>query len=138
MAQWMTPTEEQVKSFAEWRATRPKVVQDLIDKLPMWTLFMLKETRHRCTIYSYNEDGTVSVAITGGYNLINYGRRVFGIHPEDLVECDLPAPGELVGALFNKREQLDHINKLRADNGLDPLTMEQMEAIKRSLDPMCA
>lgn len=138
MAQWMTPTDEQRKAFEAWRASRPKLIQDLIDKLGPWTLYMLRETRHRCTIHSWNEDGTVTVAITGQYNLIPFGRRVFGVPPEDLTECDLPAPGELVGTTFNEKQTLDFINEKRAENGISPLTMEQLDQLRDSEEPACA
>jgi hypothetical protein len=130
MAQWMTPTEEQRAGFMEWRTTRPKVVQDLIDRFPPWTLFMIKDTRHRCTIYSYNEDGTLTVSITGQFNLINFGRRVFGIHPDDLVECDLPHPDELLGITFTEEQTLDLINSKRIESGLNPLTQQDLDAYR--------
>jgi hypothetical protein len=61
----------------------------------------MKSTGHRCTIgiYGVEESGVVSlvVDVTGQYNRIIFGRRVFGISPTDLEECDLPAEGEDVG-----------------------------------------
>src|SRR5687767_7352121 len=114
MARWMQPSNEQLAGFANWYDERPQVIKDLIRELDMWTLYRLKETGHRCTIYSYNEDGTVSVAITGQFNLINFGRRVFGIKPEDLEECDLPAPGEPLGITMNEEEQFNYLNEQRA------------------------
>jgi len=138
MAQWMTPSEEQRQGLAEWRATRPPLIQDLIDRFPPWTLFMLKDTRHRCTIYSYNENGTLTIVISGQFNLINFGRRVFGIHPDDLTECDLPHPDEPLGITFTEEQTLDHINYRRTQEGFRPLTQDELEAYKRNDEPRCA
>ena len=99
---------------------------------------MLKDTRHRCTIYSYNEDGTVTISITGQFNLINFGRRVFGISPDELKECDLPAPDELLGITMTEEETLGHINQRRIEEGLEPITQKTLNAIKASDIPRCA
>ena len=57
----------------------------------------MKSTGHRVTMYSYSENGTVTVNVTGDYNVVVFERQVFGISPDDLEECDLPAPGEFLG-----------------------------------------
>lgn len=51
---------------------------------------MLKPTGQRVTIYSYSEDGTVTVNVTGEYNLTMFDTQVFGINPDDLEPCELP------------------------------------------------
>lgn len=89
--------------FQEWRAERPPKIQALIDQLPPWNLYRLKDSNHRVTIYAYDEeeDGTCSlqVIVDCRYNLVIAERRVFGIKPEDLEECDLPGKDETVGSL---------------------------------------
>ncbi len=86
--------------FDPWVASRPLVVQTLIQKLPPNLLYRLKSTGHRVYILSYAEDGTVTVAITADFNRVDFERQVFGIFPEDLEECDFPAPDEPLGALL--------------------------------------
>lgn len=138
MARWMQPTEEQQKAFWAWIATRPKVIRDMAAKVDPWTLYMMGDTGHRATLHGYMEDGTVIVSITGEFNRIPFGRRVFGVDPNELVECGLPSPDEVLGAYLTEEETLAFINQQRAENGIPPLSQEQLEAIKRSDEPMCA
>jgi len=50
----------------------------------------------------------MTVNITGEYNTIIFPRQVFGISPDDLEECDLPAQSEQVafGQLFDDEDEL--------------------------------
>jgi hypothetical protein len=88
--------------WKEWVATRPESVQSLSQQLPPDRLYRLKSSGHRGTIHSYSEDGTVTIEVTGAYNLVIFERCVFGIKPEDLEECDLPTPDEPLGVLLTK------------------------------------
>jgi len=76
--------------FRLWLLTRPRSVRRLVRKLPPWYTYMVKPTGQMAQIYSYSEDGTVTVDIfennrqpftsgiwAGGY-------RVFGYGPDDL------------------------------------------------------
>jgi hypothetical protein len=103
MAKHLDWNNSMLPDFRRWRDERPLIIQAVIDKLPPWNLYLLKTSGHRVTIYAYdeNEDGTVSlqVNIEGRYNLIVTERRVFGVKPEDLEECDLPKKDEDVGSL---------------------------------------
>ncbi len=94
MAKWTTLTDEQRAAWAEWTASRPPVIQDLIARFPHDELYRLKSSGHRVTIYSYSENGTMTVDVSGEFNFVAFERRVFGIMPDDLEPCDLPAPGE--------------------------------------------
>lgn len=87
-------------TFDAWLSSRPKAIQDLAAQLPPDRLYLLKKAGHRCTIHSYSEDGTVTVHVTGDYNLVVYGRKVFGVVPADLEECDLPPADAPRGTLF--------------------------------------
>lgn len=84
-------------AWNEWYSSRPDTIRAMIDRWPPWKLYRLKDTGHRVTMRSYGEDGTVSVDVSGKYNFVLLERNVFGVNPEDLTECDLPAPGEPVG-----------------------------------------
>lgn len=66
------------------------------------------------TIYSYSEDGTMTVDVTGQYNKLTFDRRVFGIQPEDMEECDLPGDQEELGTVLTDRKDIDaFINAIR-------------------------
>jgi hypothetical protein len=99
---WFEPTSEQVLAYAEWVVERPSEVRAVAEKLLPWVLYRMKSTGHRVTIHSVeeHEDGsppTLKVDVTGDFNLVAMSRRVFGIDPEDLEECDLPSPDEPLG-----------------------------------------
>jgi hypothetical protein len=144
MARWTNPTDEQVQSYADWADGRPEPVKSLAMRFDPWTLYRLTnpdnpdDPGHRVTIHGYSEDGTLIVNVTGRFNLIGFGRRVFGILPDDLVECDLPAADEPVGTTMTKEEVLEYINIRRAENGVPPLTQEELDQIKESPTPRCA
>lgn len=84
---------------AEWNAkvaTFPPLVQDVCKQLPPDRLYRMKSSGYRVVINSYNADGTLIVFLSGQFNLLLFERRMLGVLPADLTECDLPA-GEAVG-----------------------------------------
>lgn len=84
----------------EWLSTRPQMIQDMCAKYPPDRLYRMKDTGQRVTLYSYSEDGTVTVTVSGTYNLIaTFERNVFGVDPSSLEECDLPSKDEVLGVL---------------------------------------
>ena len=87
------------KQYDDWYNSRPPVIQEMIKKYPINKLYRLKSTGQRVTIYSYSENGTVKVNITGQFNFVTFSRRVFGIPTIDLEECDLPKSDEVLGDL---------------------------------------
>lgn len=101
MANWIEPTPERLAEWDEWKRGRPACVLAVADRIVPWKLYRMKSSGHRVTIISYSEmeDDTckLQVAVTGEYNRVLFSRRVFGVDPDDLEECDLPAPGEDVG-----------------------------------------
>ena len=100
--------------WKKWVESRPEAVQQLCKKLPPDRLYLLKTSNHRVTLFSYSEDGTVTVNVTGKYNALTFERQVFGIKPEDLEECDLPDPNEPLGALLTEPDEIEaHIALLR-------------------------
>ena len=113
--------------FDAWVATRPPMIQRMCKRLPPDRLYLLKSSGHRVTLHSYSENGTVTVDITGRYNLISFDRQVFGISPDDLVECDFPPSDEPIGTMLTKKEDvLAVVNARRAGNGLPPLSDEEV------------
>lgn len=104
MANWREPTDEQLSLWAAWVAGRPTKLRALLleREFTPWKLYRLKSSGHRVEIVAFNEhaDGTVSVRVNvgGKFNHVAFERSVFGIAPEDLEECDLPGPHELLGS----------------------------------------
>lgn len=108
--------EEQQKGHDEWFNSRPECIQKLYEKFPYNRLYRMKSSGHRVTIYSYLENNTMSVVVSGDYNLVSFERRVFGVPPEDLEECDLPEEGERLGVILNQEEALQLIDKMKEEN----------------------
>ena len=100
-------TEMDQGAWDEWVKTRPKIVQDLCEQFPPDRLYQLYGTGHRVTIHSYSEDGTMTVIVSGEYNLVTFERRVFDIKPEEITECDLPTNDELLGSCLTKKKDIE-------------------------------
>lgn len=45
--------------------------------------------------------------VSGAFNRVIFDRRVFGIPPEDLTECDLPGADEVLGTELVDPEDVD-------------------------------
>jgi len=81
---------EQDNMLNEWLTGRPQAVKDMAYKVKPWYLYRLKPTGQHCSIYSYSEDGTVTISIEGhdseALDTVNkiIGFNVFGIEPQDL------------------------------------------------------
>lgn len=93
-------------SWNEWVATRPLVVQELCRRLPPDRLYLLRSTGQRVTLVSYNESGTVTVRVSGEYNVVMFEREVFGVNPDDLEECELPDGNESVGVRYTEESEV--------------------------------
>lgn len=91
----------------EWVAARPESIRRMCHAYPPNLLYRMGDSRHRCTIYSYHENGKVTVSVTGQYNAVAFARNVFGIDPESLVECDLPGDDEVLGEVCTQTEAVD-------------------------------
>ncbi|MFA6036383.1 MAG: hypothetical protein WC759_05525, partial [Candidatus Micrarchaeia archaeon] len=116
----MAKLSELSKDWDAWVNKRP-AIKDLCTNYPPNLLYRLKSTGQRVTISSYNEAQTLTVSVTGEFNLIDFERDVFGVDPSDLEECELPDEDEELGVTQTPEETLQQINVLRALNGLPPL-----------------
>lgn len=114
-------TTEQIDAYWDWARALPGKASETAQSHPPNTLYRLSSTDHRVFIISYAEDGTVTVAVTGEWNLVEFERRVFGIKPEELTPCEKPPPDEPLGVMLNEEEQLLFMNDLRKSNGLAPV-----------------
>jgi hypothetical protein len=108
MARIFDPSPEQEAGWQEWLSERPPHVRLVAEKFPPWELFRLKDSGHRVTIHGFHENGDESLSMTvhvlGAYNYVLFERTVFGIFPDDLEPCELPGPGEPVGAQLTPQE----------------------------------
>lgn len=113
MAHYIEPTPDQQRAWREWVAERPPVVRRIAERFDPWTLYRLKTTNQRVTLLSISEDHTVTVAVTGEFNLVMHDRQVFGINPDDLEPCDLPPPDAKLGTMLTEQEVADNIDAMR-------------------------
>jgi len=98
--------EENEPYWSEWLAEQPPTIRALIARYPPNRLYRMADGQ-RVTIVAYREDGTVTVDVSGEFNLVTFERSVFGVDPAELVECDLPDEDELIGALLTERAEID-------------------------------
>jgi hypothetical protein len=137
MANIYEPTPEQEKGWVAWAAGRPKVIQDLAARFKPWKLYLLKSSGHRVFLLSFNESNTITVAVTGKYNLVSMERQVFGIQPEDLEECELPDPGTPLGVFLTEEEQLDMINRRRHEHGIGSIDLAEFRRMREDSEGYC-
>jgi hypothetical protein len=107
MARWYEPTPDNIAAWNAWVTERPERVRQVAERFTPWTLYRMKSTGQRVVLCSFGESTddtpvTLTVSVTGKFNAVAFERNVFGIPPEDLEECDLPAPGELLGCLESR------------------------------------
>jgi len=81
--------EIQQSQWNMWLRGRPKVVREMAKHLSPNRLYTLKTTGQRVIPTSFNEDGTMTVAVYRFYNpKAKETIRVFGIDPKDVIEVD--------------------------------------------------
>jgi hypothetical protein len=115
MARYCEPTPEQEARWREWVTERPDAIREVAARFDPWSLYRMKSTGHRVTVYSYShsEPITLTVHVSGEFNRIDFERMVFGIDPDDLEPCELPGPDEALGALLTQEEVEENIDALR-------------------------
>lgn len=104
MAVFKAWTPESLALWEQWLAGRPQVIKDVAAAYPPNRLYRHTPTGQRVFILAYSEDRTVRMAVTGTYNFLSMERQVFGVPVDELVECELPAPGEPLGAVLTPAE----------------------------------
>jgi hypothetical protein len=115
MAKIYEPPPKEVRRWKRFVATMPEPVRKVAERFNPWTLYQIKSTGDRVLIFSFCEDDpvTVTVLILAQFNAVLFERRVFGVDPDDLAECDLPAEGEVLGAMMTHDEVEQNIDELR-------------------------
>ena len=136
MARIMDFSPEQQAEYDAWVQARPPCIQAMLATHPPYLLYLNKPAgKQRVVITSYQEDGTVTVAVLAKYNLCTYERNVFGVPLSSLEECDLPAEGEPIGVALTEPDQIEaFIDAARpavlAARGFDN-PLERAEAIRQ-------
>lgn len=129
---------ELTKEWWDWVGTLPENVQELCRKYPQNKLYRLKSTGHRVTIYSYSKNGTLTVNVTGQYNLITFERQVFNVSPGDIEECDLPGDDEELGVMLTEEGEIDKfINFIKSEIALDEISNEIVIPRPKDLPQYC-
>ena len=123
------PSEEARAGWKAWVAERPDRVRAVAERFEPWRLYHLKSSGHRVVLTSFNEhaDGrvTLRVDVLARFNALAFERNVFGVDPDDLEECDLPAPSEPVGAAIPQEDvQAFTTDQLKA-------VVEQIRSLER-------
>jgi hypothetical protein len=114
MAEVGPMTEQQRAEWSAWVASRPPSVRRVAERFWPNRLYRMRDSRCRVTIYAFDEheDGSVTlkVDVTGEYNLVAFERRVFGVSPDNLEECELPKDGEQLGSLDMNPDQFKRLS----------------------------
>jgi hypothetical protein len=79
------------EGWQEWLEGRPAAVRAVAERYPPDRLYKMNDTGQFVTIVSYGEDGTVRVNVEP-YRITDFiPLEVFGVDPNGLEECDVPA-----------------------------------------------
>lgn len=112
MANYYEPTEQNIIDYQTWVAERPDGIRQIAERFFPWKLYRDKG-HHRVLVIGFAEDpsvpGGVSVkmSVLAQFNeVLTFERNVFGVDPDDLVECELPDPSIVLGEpLFRTIEE---------------------------------
>ncbi len=113
MARIAEPSKKQEAGWRRWVKSRPPTVRAIAGRFDPWSLYRMRPNGERVFLVSINEDGTITVGISGRFNAVVMERNVFGIDPSDLEPCDLPGPDEVTGSLLTDSQVDDNIDALR-------------------------
>jgi hypothetical protein len=91
----MILTKEQEKEWNDWLQERPKEVREVAEKLVPWKKYVLKcdleddiGNRYNPVSYDEQKDGRITVTCEKtNYNMPFGGYNVFGMDPNEFVEC---------------------------------------------------
>lgn len=90
--------EEEAK-YRAWVAERPEAIRAIAERFDPWSLYRVRRTGQRVLVSGFFEDGSMSVFVSADFNEVREGMPreflVFGIVPDDLEPCELPAAGDV-------------------------------------------
>lgn len=108
----------------QWLEDKPEAIRAAVKTHPPNKLYSF-QGKDRCTIQAYQESGNVTVAITGEFNKLLFGKMVFDVPLSYLTECDLPAPNEELGEMLKTPEEvMAYINSVKSGEAMDKLIDE--------------
>ena len=129
MTRIIEPSEEQLAGYRAWVASRPLNVRAVAERFEPWSLYRIKPDGHRVTVLSFDEheDGsvTLTVCVSAEFNVVMFERQVFGVKPDDLEPCDIPAPSEPTGAILSSEDVDENIDMLRVMGRPDLWAMDE-------------
>ena len=111
MARYYEPEPELEQDWKDWVASQPDNVRVVAERFEPFSLYRIRHTGQRVVVASFDtqKDGkvTLKVLVPAEFNLVIFEWGVFGIEPDDLEPCELPAPDEVVGAVLADRKDID-------------------------------
>lgn len=104
MARIHPETPEYRAAWDAWLASKAGIEPLLASARshPPWLLYRHRPSGHRVGIVGYDYGGTVTIVLSGLYNLLFREGLVRDVFVGELEECDLPGPDERVGVLFGQ------------------------------------
>ena len=72
------------QNWDAWLASRPQVIRDLAEAYPPNIRYRLRSTNQIGVLYSYSDDGTVTMDFPQEWNPLQPDIQVFGLDPADL------------------------------------------------------
>lgn len=95
-------------AFETWLADRPPIIQEMAREFPGYICYKSKENRGHYRIYSYSEDGTLT--LMHGRDSYLPGVNTFGQSPYQLIACDcgnwLPPTAEQIAETGRRIERM--------------------------------
>jgi hypothetical protein len=124
-------TVERQREWDAWIQSRPPIIQEMVTKTPPGRLYRYRSTGQRGMIYSYTEDGCVTVIFPQEYNpWQNENRQVHGIDPQFLQECDFPTAEQMAS---DKGDEDAQSRSPCEDCGLDVLDIHEHYMVRNAL-----
>jgi hypothetical protein len=82
---WIEPLPEEERSYEAWLESRPPAVRAVAEQFRPWGLYRLTTTGQVVRVATFSEDGTVTVVVMAGYNVIEaFDYLVFGVDPQTI------------------------------------------------------
>lgn len=100
MARVYEPTLSQVAAWVLQVRSMTAAARAVWERVDPWTLYRIKPNGFRVLIGEVSDDGAIKVNLSPDYNFLIGDAWISGVKVDELEECDLPAPDELVGREF--------------------------------------